>query len=144
MKRIVPFLPFIVIAGLVAFAVFGERVIGLAGDKSGSQFTEQVASFNLTMINAQPYRISIPVNATSSNLTIVAVHTQNGSASGGMKVVTNNLSFKSANEQVATVSPGGQVTGIAKGTTTVTVTYTEGNVTKTCDVPVTITAAPGT
>lgn len=139
MKKLGAYLPFIVIAGLIAAAVFLGRNVGQPASQSF-----QYASYSLTSIMSDPYRVNIPVDVTSSNLTIKAMRSQNGSASGGLKVVTNNLSFKSRNEQVAVVSAGGQVTGISPGTTTISVSYSEGNVTKTCDVPVTISAAPGT
>lgn len=105
-------------------------------------------SMELTSIIASPYRVSIPVSATFSNLSISAIHSKAGTgnltASGGLKVVTNNLTYKSSDENIAVVSAGGQITGVAVGTTNITVTYAEGNMTKSTVVPVTITAAPGT
>lgn len=122
-------------------AITGLLTLVSAGCGQKAQAWE---SYNLTNIMASPYRVSLPVNATSSNLIINAVHSQNGTASGGMKPVTNNLTFKSANEQVAVVNSAGQITGVSPGTTIVTASYTEGNVTKMCDIPVTITGVPGT
>ncbi len=145
MKKIGAFAPFIVIAGLLVFAIFGGRLIGGShASQSGALSDKQYASLKLTSIMSDPYRVNIPVDVSSSNLTIKAMHSQNGSASGALKVITNNLTFKSNNEQVAVVNGGGRITGISPGTTTITVTYSEGNVTKTCDVAVTITAAQGT
>jgi len=144
-KNIGQYLVFIVIAGLLVFAIFGERFIGgQHASQSTAQSDKQFASMNLTSIMAYPVRVSIAVNATSSNLTINAIHTQNGSSNGAMKAVTNNLTFKIRNEQIAMVNAGGQVTGVSTGTTNLVVSYTEGNVTRTVEVPVTITAPPPT
>lgn len=129
----------IVMAGLVAAVIlFGGNV-----GKPISQSEKLFASSNLTMITVSPYRVSIPVNATASTLVVNAVRTQNGS-SGAMKIVTNNLTFTSNNEQVAVVNSAGQITGVSPGTTNVIVSYSENNVTKTAEVPVTITAVVGT
>jgi hypothetical protein len=142
-KNIGQYLVFIVIAGLLAFAIFGGRFIGgQHASQSTAQSDKQFAAMNLTSIMAYPVRISIAVNVTSSNLTINAIHSQNGSSNGAMKAVTNNLTFVSRNENVAVVNSAGQVTGVSAGTTNVTVSYTEGKVTRTVEVPVTITAPP--
>lgn len=131
---------FVFIAALIAAVFFlGRRI-----DQPVSQSDKVFASYNLTMITASPIRVSVPVNATSVNLTINAIRSQNGSASGAMKVVTKNLTFTSNNENIAVVSSGGQITGLSAGATFVTVAYTDGNVTKTVDVPVTVTAPAGT
>ena len=140
-KNLGAFAPFIVIAALVVFAVFGGRLIGGTHSSQASQ-SEQFASENLTSIMSDPYKVSVPLGVPASALTIKALHSQNGSASGALKEVTNNLTFTSLNEKVAVVSPAGQITGVSVGTTTVTVTYVEGTVTKSCNVNVTITAAP--
>src|ERR1035437_6859443 len=111
-------------------------------DKPRAPSNSQDATMNLTSIMALPTRESLAVNQTSSNLIVNAIRSQNGSSNGAMKAVTNNVSFLSRNEQIAVVNAGGQITGVAVGTTTVTVSFTEGGVTKTVDVPVTITAPP--
>ena len=139
MRKLGGYVVFVIIAGLIgAVVVFGGSV-----GEPVSQSDKLYAAANLTMITVSPYRVSIPVNATSSTLIVNAIHTQNGS-SGAMKVVTNNVTFISRNDQVAVVNLVGQITGVSPGTTNVTVSYTENNVTKTAEVPVTITAVAGT
>lgn len=99
-------------------------------------------SMNVTSIMSSPYRVTVAVNATTSNLTISAIYSGVGAGnlggSGGLKTVTTNLTFLSSDDNIATVTPGGQVRGIAVGSADVTVSYTEGNVTKTVVVPVTV------
>ena len=103
-------------------------------------------TFELSSIGAQPYRVNIPVNATS-NLTINAVFSKISSgnittASGGIRVVTNNITFKSSNQEVATVNGSGFVRGISAGSANISVSYTDGKITKTTSVPATITLPP--
>lgn len=105
-------------------------------------------SMAVSSIASDPVRVNIPVNETSQ-LTINAIFSKISygnitTGSGGLRVVTNNLTFQSSNETIATVNNSGLVRGIAAGTTTIKVTYTGGNETKTTDVAVTITAPPGT
>lgn len=103
-------------------------------------------SFELSSIAAQPYRVNIPVNATS-NLTINAVFSKISSGnittgSGGIRVVTNNTTFKSSNEAVAAVNGSGLVRGISAGSANISVSYTDGHITKTTEIPVTVTMPP--
>ncbi len=135
MKNIGTYAPIIVIVALVVAAVFGVRVISHPADSSSEP---QFASMNLSSIMASPNKLSVEVNQTSG-LIVYGVFTQNGSSNGAMKVVTNNLSFVSSNVQVATVNSSlGRITGVSVGTTTITVSYTEGSVTKKLAVPVTV------
>src|SRR5262245_59138768 len=53
-----------------------------------------------------------------------------------------NLSYQSSATTVATVDNTGQVTGVAVGQATITVTATQGNVTKTGSSTVTVSTAP--
>lgn len=140
MKSFGAYIPIVAIIGLVLAAVFAGRFV----DKPKSPNQNSRVAWNLTSIDVSPFRITVPVNATSINLSVSAIHSQNGSSSGAMKIVTDNIIFKSNNENVAVVSAGGQVTGITAGTTTVTVTYTEGNTSKAKDVTVTVTQPAGT
>ncbi len=129
---------FLVIIGLIVAVVIIGPNIGKTVSQADKMSTS--SSYNLSMINADPYRVNNLTVRSTANLTISAMYTQNGSASGGLKVVTNNLTFESLNPNIATVSPGGQITGVAAGSTSVNVTYTYHNVTKSVIVPVTVTA----
>ena len=138
MRNIGAIIVFVLIAGLIGGAVY----LGHSIDHPVSQSEKMVGTLNLTSIVVSPYRVSIPVNVTSQNLTVSAIHSQNGSSSGAMRVVTNNLSYTSKNTDVAVISADGLIKGVSVGSTTVTIAYTEGTVTKTFDLPVTVTAAP--
>ena len=95
-------------------------------------------SMELNSISVSPVRISVLVNDTSSNITVDAIYSSNYTAGGGSKTVTANLTYLSSNVSIATVTAGGQIRGIAAGSANITVSYTEGNVTKTRNVPVTV------
>ena len=119
-------------------------VVVSAGCKNAPAPWETMA---LSAIISDPIRINIPVNATS-NLTISAMYSKISAGeittgSGGFKVVTNNLTFKSSNEAIAVVK-GGLVRGLTAGSGNISVFYSECNITKKTDVPFTITAPPGT
>jgi uncharacterized protein YjdB len=90
------------------------------------------AASSLKSIIASPNNISLAVNATQQ-LTITATYTN-----GSLKNVTVPSTYKSSNEKIATVTKTGLVKGIAKGSASITVSYSEGNVTKTVMVPVTV------
>jgi len=51
--------------------------------------------------------------------------------------------YSSSNNSIATVSDSGVITGIAAGTATITVSYSEGGVTKSDTVAVTIPGGGG-
>ena len=138
MRQIGAYVVFILVAGLLAFAIIGGRAIG----EPASQSNKQLESMSLTSIMSVPARVSLPVNSISFNLSISAIYSQNGTSSGVAKSVTKNLSFKSNNESIATVNTGGMITGITSGTTFVTVSYAEGGITQTVDVRVTVTPPP--
>ena len=53
-----------------------------------------------------------------------------------------SYTYQSNNTSIATVSNGGVVTGKAGGSTTITITATQGSITKTCNVSVTVTTEP--
>ena len=130
------------IAAIVALVSL--LVVVSAGCKKVPALWESMA---LSSIVSDPIRVNIPVNATS-NLTISAMYSKISAGdittgSGGFKVVTNNLTFKSSNEAIAVVN-GGLVRGITAGSGNISVSYSEGNITKKTDVPFTITAPPGT
>ena len=105
-------------------------------------------TFELSSIAASPYRVNIPVNGPS-NITINDIFSKISSgnitsASGGLKVVTSNVTFKSSNEAIVAVNGSGLARGISAGSANISVSYTDHNITKTTDIPVTITAPPGT
>lgn len=105
-------------------------------------------SMALSSIVSDPIRVNIPVNATS-NITISAMYSKISAGdittgSGGFKVVTSGVTFKSSNETIVTVNRSGLARGISVGSANISVSYTEGNITKTTSIPVAIIAPPGT
>ncbi len=88
------------------------------------------AAPSLKSLAASPDKVNLVVNGTQQ-LTITATYTE-----GSPKNVTSISTFKSSNEKVATVTKGGLIKGIAAGSATITVSYTEGGVNKTVTVPV--------
>ncbi|GAJ18168.1 unnamed protein product, partial [marine sediment metagenome] len=86
----------------------------------------------LESIAATPAAVTVSIAGTQQ-LTVTAPYDDASTVD-----VTATSTYVSDNEAVATVtSPGGGlITGVAQGTATVTVSYTEGAVTVTTDVPV--------
>lgn len=94
----------------------------------------------LRSISANPKEIPVPINSINvplrdtnalfevdqtQQLIISAQYTKDTSiSSGASKDVTNNCTFRSSNDQIATVSSTGIVRGAATGTAYITVTYT--------------------
>lgn len=88
----------------------------------------------LDRITVSPTSVSVAAGQTQA-LTV------QGLSASGAAVSGVNFTYVSANTAVATVSDVGRVTGLAAGTTSVTVTGTAGTVSRTANVPVTVTGA---
>ncbi len=93
-------------------------------------------AFILKSIAASPDKVSLTVKGTQQ-LTTTATYTD-----GTRKNVTAKSTYKSSNTKIATVTKGGLITGIAAGSSTITASYTEGKITKTVTISVTVKAAP--
>jgi len=87
----------------------------------------------LASIAASPSEASLNVDETEQ-LAVTASYSDLTDA-----VVTADATYASDDETVATVSEAGLVTAVAEGTATITVSYTEDEVTMTDDVSVTVT-----
>lgn len=124
---------------LTTVVLVASLVVASAGCKASPDPWE---SMTLSFISVEHNKISVAVDA-SANLTINAIYSTAGlnnlPGNGGLRDVTANSTFLSKDDNIATVTSGGQVRGIVVGSTSVTVSYTEGNVTKTVVVPVTVT-----
>jgi hypothetical protein len=90
----------------------------------------------LQSISALPESKTLSVGGTQA-ITVTATYSDATTAN-----VTATASYVSSAPSVATVSPAGLITAVATGSATVTVSYTEGGVTKTDTVSVTVSAAP--
>lgn len=117
---------FLAVAALVAFAGCG----GGGGDGGG---TTGPAVF--TTLSVTPTSVSVVVQGTQ-DLTVTAKD-QNGTSMAGL-----TTAYQSNNVSIATVTGAGVVTGVAVGSTTITVNGTVGGTTKSQTVNVTV-AAPG-
>ena len=120
------FLALAAVAALVGVAGCG----GGGGDGGG---TTGPAVF--TTLSVTPTSVSVVEKATQ-NLTVIA-RDQNNKAMSGL-----TTSFQSNDQSVATVTSAGVVTGVAAGTTTITVNGTVGTTTKSQTVNVTV-SVPG-
>lgn len=103
-------------------------------DLAGIPFAIGTAAPAVTLesIAASPSSVSLNVDGTQQ-LTVTATYSDASEAD-----VTADATYVSDNETVATVSTGGLITGVAEGSAAVTVSYTEGGITKTDTVSVTV------
>ena len=74
-----------------------------------------------------------------TQLIVTAIDTK-----GNERDVTATSIYRSSNEKIATVTAGGYIEGRDGGSAAITITYTEGEVTRTITVPVTIELLGGT
>jgi len=119
-------------AWAVAALVVAAGCSGGGGDDGG---TTGPAVF--TSLSVSPPNVGVLVTQTQA-LTVTA-RDQNNSTMGGL-----TTTFTSANQQIATVSAAGVVTGVAVGATTVTVNGTVGTVTKSTTINVNVTQPSAT
>jgi len=99
----------------------------------GDTDIEVSVAVTLESISAEPESVSLFVGETQQ-LTVTATYSDESTAD-----VTADSSYESSDTSVVTVSDAGLITGVAQGSATVTVSYTEGGITATTDVPVTVT-----
>jgi|TARA_Y100000294_G_scaffold71667_1_gene67876 uncharacterized protein YjdB len=89
----------------------------------------------LDRIMASPSTTSLAAN-TTRQLNISAVYVK---GSGGvMKDVTDNSTYESSDSTITVVSKEGILTGIAAGSANITVSFTDGEETRTIEIPVTV------
>jgi len=120
---------FLAVAAVVAFGGCG----GGGGDDGGGGTGPAV----FTSLSVTPTAVSVVVQGTQ-NLTVVAKD-QNGATMSGV-----TTTFMSNGPSIATVTAAGVVTGVAAGTTTITVNGKVGSVTKSQTVNVTVSTASAT
>lgn len=107
-------------------------VVALATVMFAGCTTSATAAPSLKSIASSPRKISLSSNATQQ-LTITATYTK-----GPPQNVTTKSTYKSSSQKRASVTPAGLIKGGIAGSTTITVSYTEGTVTRTVEVPVTV------
>ena len=110
------------------------------GKVSVSQnFTITVAEVLLDYIVVVPSEMRVPIGSSETIISITA-HYDNGTEAE-IELDSDDVSYSSDDEEIATVSELGVVTGVAEGTAIITVTYTEGGIIRSAEVAVTVPPA---
>jgi uncharacterized protein YjdB len=93
----------------------------------------------LDSISVFPLTMTL-VEEESKNIVKIRVYYSNGSSVDleGAALTSENISYGSNNEAVATVNDSGVITGVSAGTATIAVSYTEAGITKIDTVAVTV------
>ncbi|HJM36428.1 MAG: Ig-like domain-containing protein [Dehalococcoidales bacterium] len=104
------------------------------GCSSTSTSPDEIGA-TLDRIMASPSTTSLAAN-TTRQLNISAVYVK---GSGGiMKDVTDNSTYESSDSTITVVSKEGILTGIAPGSANITVSFTDGEETRTIEIPITV------
>ena len=101
---------------------------------SVKQFEITIEIIYLTSIEVSPSTMSIYVG-NSNNITLVTAHYDNGNTAD---LALADCGYSSSNAGIATASGNGVITGVSAGTAIISVTYTDGGITKTDTVNVTV------
>lgn len=101
-------------------------------------FSTSCGPVRLKSLAADPKRVEIYADY-SKQLYIFAIYSR-----GARNDVTDNSTYRSSSDNIASVSPSGLVNGNKPGAANVTVTYAEGNTTATVTIPVFIHEFGGT
>ena len=107
------------------------------------EFSDKLGKWNISKVVTIKQTKSLAIKDTDVEILIGKSHT--------LEVINNtgsSLSWKSSNTSVATVNNNGKVTGVSKGTATITVTTADGKYSAQCTVKIIditglITAKPG-
>lgn len=120
----------------VGFAVLAAASLAGCGGGGGggNGTTNPPPPVTLDNIVVTPTTVSVSAGATQS---ISAT----GRTAAGATVSGVTFGYASSNSAVASVSQSGQVLGVSAGTATITVTGTQGTVSRTATVAVTVTGA---
>ncbi|MFW6134547.1 MAG: Ig domain-containing protein [Elusimicrobiota bacterium] len=106
--------------------------------KDTQQFSIEVSLKKLSSIGVLPEEISIEENNTESISSVTAYYDDGSSAS----IAKTDCDYQSSNTNRATVNIYGQIIGKNEGLATITVSYTEDDITKEDTVSVTVTNPP--
>ena len=103
-------------------------------------------TFNITVgealldsIVVVPSEMRVPIGS-SETITSITAHYENGTEAD-IELDSDDVSYGSDDEDIATVSELGVVTGVSAGTAEITVSYTEGEITVTDTIDVTVPPA---
>ena len=106
-------------------------------DSVSQTFTITVAETLLSSIEIVPFEMGI-FKGNSETITSITAHYNNETTAVIEIDSTDVVSYSSDNDDIATVSELGVVTGVDRGTAIITVTYTEGEIIVTDTIDVTV------
>ena len=106
-------------------------------DSVSQTFTITVAETLLSSIEIVPFEMGI-FKGNSETITSITAHYDNETTAVIEIDSTDVVSYSSDNDDIATVSELGVVTGVDRGTAIITVTYTEGEIIATATIDVTV------
>ena len=102
--------------GVVTGISEGEVTITAKADNKSHNYKIKVNPINVSSVNVTPEKVELYVNKTKTlNATISPSNATN-----------KNLTYKSSNSKIATVSSNGIITALKKGTATITITSNNG------------------
>jgi len=118
--------------GKITAKAFGTSTITVTTVDGNKKASCNVYTFiPVTSINISSKTLSVNIGASNTlSATVLPAN-----------ATSKEVTWKSSNSKIATVNESGKVTGIAKGSATITVTSVEGSKTATCKVTVTIPVA---
>ena len=107
----------------------------LSGCGGGPSPAPPVSPASLTGIIVQPDATDLKVGESKYINSVTASYSDSSTAN----IPLDNCTYSSYNPSCASVNPSGLITGMSTGTTIILITYTEGTISKTDTVQVTVT-----
>ena len=124
----------------------GNEVIVKVEDKwrwDAQAFLVAVSEIVLTSIEVIPSTMSLPMEYPSLLTLNFLIVTANYDYGPSKDIALRNCSYESSNTSIVKMSSEGMIAAISPGSATITISYTEGNVTRNDTIDVTVTAIPG-
>jgi len=125
-------------SGVITGIAVGNTTITVSYTEGGITKTDTVSvtveDISLASISVLPSSTSIAV-ASYKNISSITAHYNDGSSSD---LALTDCAYSSSEPTIASVNTTGKVTGVSVGSATITVSYTEGGITKTDTVSVTV------
>ena len=123
----------------------GNEVIVTVNDKwrwDTQAFLVTVSEIVLTSIEVIPSTMTLAEEASNVLNLIALIVTANYDYGPSKNIALRNCTYESSNTNIADVGHTGVISGIFNGSATITVSYTEGNVTKSDTVDLTVIFDP--
>jgi uncharacterized protein YjdB len=125
-------------SGVITGISAGSTIITVSYTEDGIVKTDTVSvtveDISLTSIEVSPDNMSVYMGNSNTINSITAFYNDGSSASIGLY----SADYSSDNPDIASVNTTGGITGVSTGTATITVSYTEGGITKSDTVSVTV------